>query len=141
MTRKPNVRSRVLAARSSFWETLPQECASQLNCRASVSEPDCTTPSLYDQLLQLKDWTEERAELCFASPERQHDVVEGRPSAALLSTIQWKAVQQWTKAHRHTCLLSRQRYKNVKQLFKGCEVLLLKKAQLLPVVFHCYQVL
>ncbi|DBA74535.1 TPA: hypothetical protein ACH3X2_000987 [Trebouxia sp. C0005] len=88
MTRKPNVRSRVLAARSSFWETLPQECASQLNCRASVSEPDCTTPSLYDQLLQLKDWTEERAELCFASPERQHDVVEGRPSAALLSTIQ-----------------------------------------------------
>ena len=24
MTRKPNVRSRVLAARSSFWETLPQ---------------------------------------------------------------------------------------------------------------------
>ncbi|KAL0025493.1 hypothetical protein WJX77_006167 [Trebouxia sp. C0004] len=88
MTRKPNVRSSVLAARSSFWETLPHECASKLSVRASVSEPDCTTPSLYDQLLQLKDWTEERAELCSAGPERQHGVDERRPSAALSNTIQ-----------------------------------------------------
>lgn len=88
MTRKPNVRSSVLAARSSFWETLPQECASKLTVRASVSEPDFSTPSLYDQLLQLKDWTEERAELCSVSPERHHDVVERRPSAALLNTVQ-----------------------------------------------------
>lgn len=86
MTRKPNVRSNVLAARSSFWETLPHDCASKLTVRASVSEPDYTTPSLYDQLLQLKDWTEERAELCSASPERQHDAIEGRPFAALLTT-------------------------------------------------------
>ncbi|KAL0050556.1 hypothetical protein WJX82_002249 [Trebouxia sp. C0006] len=120
MTRKPNVRSSVLAARSSFWETLLHECGSKVTVRASVSEPDCTVPSLYDQLLQLKDWTEERAELCAASPERQNYALEGRPSAALLSTIQ---------------------YKNVKQLFEGYKILLLKKAQLLPVIFHCCQVL
>lgn len=71
MTRKPDVRSSVLAARSSFWETLPQECGSRLTVRASVSEPDPTTSSLYDQLLQLKDWTEERAELCSGTPERE----------------------------------------------------------------------
>lgn len=71
MTRKPNVRSSILAARSSFWETSPQECGVRPPVRASISEPDPTTSSLYDQLLQLKDWTEEKAELCSVSPDRE----------------------------------------------------------------------
>ena len=69
--RPPVLLARFCLAHCLTFRLLLQECGSKVTVRASVSEPDCTVPSLYDQLLQLKDWTEERAELCAASPERQ----------------------------------------------------------------------
>ena len=94
MTRRPSSRQSVIAARSSFWETLPQVCcalacldsivgyasalavsfqqegAASPDVRRTVSDSEPVTPGLYDQLVHLKDWIEETAELCSVAEDK-----------------------------------------------------------------------
>ncbi|KAL3136416.1 hypothetical protein ABBQ38_005674 [Trebouxia sp. C0009 RCD-2024] len=71
MTRRISVQRSVLAARSSFWEALPQDAA-KAEARRTGSDHE-RAPGLYDQLVHLKDWREETAELCSAVEARRED--------------------------------------------------------------------
>lgn len=93
---KPTVRERRLAARSSFWDVLPE--ASGANHGAQLHASRSPKLPLYDQLLHIKDWTEENAELC--SDRLHHDQNVKEQLAALEDGLREDSASRLSNSER-----------------------------------------